>query len=214
MVKRIAIQFMMLCGVIISGCQEKLQPHACPTCFDLNSGHLRFSPMVSFVDENGANLMNVMELEYISEGEESTRYRLVSENYSLHGIIDGKEYVDGDLCPQPERTVETSIDVIEFYRSAGTRPKFFRLNFSIWMHDDLYGYGGAGPQDFELIFKIPSISGEKEHSLKIEATALSLYFQRPGDSTAFFNGKEITEFKDRTQCGMRYVVTPDYWQED
>lgn len=196
---------MILCGIVLSGCQEK-------PSIDMDDGHMIFSPMVSFVDEKGENLMNGLELKYVSEGKESTIYELLSEKYSLRGIIDGKEYVDGDLCPQPEHNVETSIDVIEFYRSAGTRPKFFRLNFSIWMHSDVYG--GAGPQVFEFRFKIPSISGEKEHSLKIETTALCLHFNRQGYSTAFFNGKEITEFKDRTQCGMRYVVTPDYWQED
>lgn len=197
--RKIGLILCALCYVMTLSCQRKEGGDNWPPYTAL------YAPMVAFVDEEGMDMTESIEMEeYEGRYAGPDQYRFIKETPVLRCFVNGVEYKDGDIVPPLNRPTILSVDAIKLDDGY----KYIRLIFEYWM--GLEEFVKAEPHEFEFRFQIPSISGNKEHSLKITSVPLSFNDAQKTDcQDSYFNGMRIQKYKP--ERGKRtYIATPVY----
>lgn len=146
-----------------------------------------------FINETGEDASDIIDMKLTETNTTFPNnpleyYEMVSENYSYRCLIDGNEVpptfkINGEGMP-----IE-SIIKIEISKSKADKYKIFWLviNSVYIIHNDI---NSDRLYEFDYKFKLPSLFGEKENSLKVVMKAK--YLGKKTYEKVTFNGKEIS----------------------
>lgn len=148
---------------------------------------------IRFINEKGEDASDIIKMKLT--GTNTTfpdnpleYYEMVSEKYSYRCLIDGNE-VPPTFKINGEGTPIESIVKVEINKRKAEKYKIFWLvvNSVYIIHNDI---NSDRLYEFDYKFKLPSLFGEQENSLKVVTKAKNLGEKRY--EKVYFNGKEIS----------------------
>lgn len=146
-----------------------------------------------FINETGEDASDIIEMKLIGTNtvfpdNPLEYYEMVSENYSYRCLIDGNE-VPPSFKINGEGTSIESIVKVEISKSKAEKYKTFWLvvNSVYIIHNDI---SSDRLYEFDYRFKLPSLFGEKENSLKVVTKAKNL--GKKIYEKVLFNSREIS----------------------
>lgn len=179
----------MIIGLLFCSCTKSQNEDNSPPFPEDNSIE------VSFIDDKGNDASDIIPMKLIRTDSSNPVnvadiFEMVNENYSYKCYIDGKEIpLTYQFDDDDNKHVFHSIVELQIYK-----PKSAKIKNFVFCLISLYGiYNDIWSDhlyEFEYRFKLPSLFGDKENSLKVFVKAKNLVkkkFER-----TLFNGVEIS----------------------
>lgn len=182
------IVIIMAMMISLCSCSKSQEPedNSCPFPRDNSVG-------IRFIDDKGKDASDIIEMKLT--GTNTTfpdnpleSYEMVSENYSYRCLIDGNEVpptfkINGEGMP-----IESIVKLEISKRKADKYKTFWLILNSVYIiYNDIRS---ERLYEFDYKFKLPSLFGEKENSLKVITKAKNLGEKKY--EKVSFNGKEIS----------------------
>lgn len=145
--------------------------------------------MINFVDETGNDASDAIEMQQVPGTSSIYRYyEMISEDFSYHCFINGEKVPLTYKLEQCDEYEHSDIELNIIRTSDNEKKSFmFSVNTRYILYSDI---SSDRLYEFEYRFKLPTLFGEKENSLKITKKASKIGTTTNGKVT--FNGEKVS----------------------